>query len=66
MNLGYLLIKFGDQVTALTQAVQAHDTDPEWATRLWYCAKDVQRTAKWIARLSKRCPTLDADCVDLD
>jgi len=57
MNLAFLLDDLKLRVAKLEQAALAHEADPD-SPALWYCAKDVQVTAKYIARLSERCRTL--------
>lgn len=63
MTLESLLNDLRERVAKLELAAQAHDVNPEWArpSSLWECAKQVQVTAKYIARLSKHCPTLRTD-----
>jgi len=62
MNLEFLLNDFKKRAVKLEQVAYADSSDPAWGIKLCYCAKDIQITAKYIARLSKRCPTLQAPC----
>jgi len=66
MNLEFLLNDFRVKVAEMEQAALEHSPYPDGTipSALYLCAKDVQRVAKWIARLSKRCPTLTAHCPD--
>jgi len=60
MNLEFLLADFKKKLEEFEQAVQNHDTNPEWrnADSLHNCAKRLKLPLKYIARLSKRCKTL--------
>jgi len=62
MNLEFLLTKFKERLANFEQAVQAHDANPEWRHphSLHVRAEELGFELKWIARLSKRCPTLQA------
>ncbi|WP_103035208.1 hypothetical protein [Castellaniella caeni] len=64
MTLDFLLNDLKERVAKLEQAAQAHDANPSWDQpgSLWECAKRVQVTAKYIARLSKHCATLRTNC----
>jgi len=62
MNLEYLLNDFKRLLAEFEQAVDAHNANPDWtrANSLHNCAKRLRLPLKYIARLSKRCPTLTA------
>jgi len=58
MNLEFLMSDFKERAAKLEQVAYADSSDPAWGIKLCYCAKDVQITAKYIARLSRRCKNL--------
>jgi len=58
MNLEFLMNDFRERAAKLEQAAYADSSDPTWGIELCYCAKAVQVTAKYIARLSRRCSNL--------
>jgi len=64
MNLEFLLGKFKQRLAEFEKAVQNHNANPDWleADSLYFCAKRLRFELKWIMRLSKRCPTLQAPC----
>jgi len=68
MTLDFLLKDLKERVAKLEQAARTHDVNPAWdqPDSLWECAKRVQVTAKYIARLSKQCPTLHTDSARCD
>jgi len=62
MNIEYLMNDFRERAVKLEQAAYADSSDPTWGIELFYCAKAVQVTAEYIARLSSRCPDLQTPC----
>jgi len=60
MNLEFLMNDFKERSAKLERVAYADSSDPAWNVELFYCAKAVQITAKYIARLSRRSSSLQA------